>query len=847
MKELAKSIIIHIAVGVVIFACAVIFFNYRVSREKGQDFSEMANATFPMMEISGEDGTYDLMSGYVDPMDFSLVRNQIALFGKEGNLDLILHPYGHDITAIQYTLYENSEKNELENGTLNQLEDVEEDNTKRASIQFTSVLQKDSNYYLKMKVRLDNQQEVYFYTKLLTGEGYHFHECVEFAMKFHENLFNKEKFEENITYLEPSGKPTKSFESVDITSSVDTISFGSLLVNKESIPRLSIKEINDVYTVLQLDYILSAEIKEGVIQYYNVTEKYKIRYTSDRMYLLDYERNMDAYYNKVLYDSSKNYITLGIGNINNIDVMSSDDGNKVCFSQAGQFWYYNYKSSDVCKVYSFPTENLADLRNTTNNHDIKILNIDEEGNIIYVVYGYMNRGHYEGKNGIQLIKYNAKNRYNEELAFFSTSVPFERMRADVEKITFLNGNNIFYCLLDGDLHAVDIEKKEDKILYSGMINENITASVDESIIAIEDNKDLSSNQSIRMINLETGEENTFTCGDDKRIHAVGFLSNDFIYGIADKKDVKRNDGGRVTFPMRYLSIVNIEGQELKRYKKSNRYILETEINGRVLEMEFGRKNGNKIAKTSDRDYIRYKEEEQSGQVSAVYDYSSKFLNQVFLRFPNYVYIQIEPDLIMTKVLSAENSQSITLERTNESKTMYYVYAEGNEIDSHDNLRDAILDADELRGNVISSEEKKMWECGYLSYAMVAGMDQVTKVKNVKYSLAGCLEMIAKVNGNQASYRTIDTKEGGVTELIAKYSEKDAHNLEGCSMDEILYFVSKGSPVLAKYNSKRYIIIMSYNSSKVRYLDPVSGQSTAVDRKSLENTISKAGNKYYTYY
>lgn len=847
MKKLAKSIIIHIVVAIVIFSVALIFFNYRASREKGQDFSEMTNATFPVMEISGEDGNYDLMSGYVDPMDFSLVRNQIALIDKEGSIDLVLHPYGHDITAIQYSLYENSEKNELENGTLNQLEDVKEENVKKAKIHFESNLQKETNYYLKMKVRLDDHQEVFFYTKLLSGEGYHFHECVEFAKKFHENLFDKEHFEENITYLEPSGKPTKSFEKVDISSSVDAISFGSLSVNKESTPRLSIREINDVYSVLQLDYILSAEIKEGVIQYYNVTEKYKIRYTSDRMYLLDYERTMDAYYNKVLYDSAKNYITLGIGNIDTIDVMSSDDGNKVCFSQAGQFWYYNYKASDVCKVFSFSTENLADLRNTMNNHDIKILKIDDDGNIIYAVYGYMNRGHYEGKNGILLIKYNAKSRYNEEMAFFSTSVPFERMKADVEKITFLNSKNIFYCLIDGDLHAVDIKKKQDKILYSGMINENITASVDESIIAIEENKDLSRNQSIRMINLETGRENTFSCQDDERIHAIGFLSNDFIYGIASKKDVKKKDGGTVTFPMSYLSIVNIDGQELKRYKKSNRFIMETKISGRVLEMEFGRKNGNKVVKTSDHDYIRYKEEEQSGQVSAVYDFSSKFLNQVFLRFPNYVYIQIEPDLILTKVLATEDSQAIALKRTNESKTMYYVYAEGNEVDSYDDLKDAILEADELRGNVISSEERKMWECGYLSYAIVAGMDSVTKVPNAKYSLAGCLEMIAKVNGKQAPYRSINIKEGSVTELIHKYSEKDAFNLEGCSMDEILYFVSKGSPVLAKYNSKRYIIIMSYNSSKVRYLDPVTGQSTAVDRNILESTISKAGNKYYTFY
>ena len=66
------------------------------------------------------------------------------------------------------------------------------------------------------------------------------------------------------------------------------------------------------------------------------------------------------------------------------------------------------------------------------------------------------------------------------------------------------------------------------------------------------------------------------------------------------------------------------------------------------------------------------------------------------------------------------------------------------------------------------------------------------------------------------------------------------------MSEILYYVSRGYPVLTKYSGTRYVILMSYNSTKLRYLDPVTGKSTAVDRNALTQQLAGAGNHFYTY-
>ena len=74
-----------------------------------------------------------------------------------------------------------------------------------------------------------------------------------------------------------------------------------------------------------------------------------------------------------------------------------------------------------------------------------------------------------------------------------------------------------------------------------------SASKDQSIIAIEKEQDIYKNKKIEMIDLESGKKQNFTCNSDKRIRAVGFLSNDFIYGEADAADVSRSRNGTVSY------------------------------------------------------------------------------------------------------------------------------------------------------------------------------------------------------------------------------------------------------------------------------------------------------------
>ena len=274
-------------------------------------------------------------------------------------------------------------------------------------------------------------------------------------------------------------------------------------------------------------------------------------------------------------------------------------------------------------------------------------------------------------------------------------------------------------------------------------------------------------------------------------------------------------------------------------------MIDASISGSVLEMEFARKDGNRFVKTDDKDYIRYKEEKTT-QVTLASKQSDTFGEQIYFSFPDYVYIQVAPDLRLTKIKTNEDDLTMALKRTEEDSEQYYVYAGGEKKATYTNLPDAVMKASELRGNVFDNHEHMIWECAFDEYNIVAGMDKVTKVKSDRLSLAGSLSMIAALNGKNMTPDEIYRKPGLPAALLELCTGKKTLTLTGCSLDDVLYYICQGSPILAKYSDSRYVVVMSYNSTKIRFLDPVTGKSTVENRAQITERFKKHGNNFYSY-
>ena len=77
-----------------------------------------------------------------------------------------------------------------------------------------------------------------------------------------------------------------------IHSSFNQITWGDLKVDIVTQPDIFIKELTEQTGSFTMEYL--ASIRDGRdTNYYRIREYYRIRYTPDRMYLLDFEREMD--------------------------------------------------------------------------------------------------------------------------------------------------------------------------------------------------------------------------------------------------------------------------------------------------------------------------------------------------------------------------------------------------------------------------------------------------------------------------------------------------------------------------------------------------------------------------
>ncbi|MDO4555838.1 MAG: hypothetical protein Q4B70_11920 [Lachnospiraceae bacterium] len=834
-KRIIKGIVLLLA-----FFVSLAGFNYYYAEKKNEGASEMTKPTLPVLSIRSGEYEINQMYGYVDEVDEALLRESITPVDGSNQIQVVLKDYDYDITAVYYQVLYGSDSTVLEEGVLNKLS--EEDGIKTQTLTLENVLDEKEEYLVKFTVRLDSSRKVNYYSRLKFGTDLHFEECVKFAQDLSQMMLDKNDGVR--TYLETdSDMINNNLASVNINSSFEAVVYADAKPERTSDVSVTIKEINADYMAVELRFLLEMDNAKGQTQSCDVVENYKVRYSANRMYLLDYDRTQEAYYNPEYLDTANNRIYLGSGSNDNITYRASDDNEKVCFVRQHQLWYYSYQASSVTEVFSFLGEDLTDVRASYDQHDIHILDMDKNGNIDFIVYGYMNRGRHEGENGIALYHFNAESSTNEELAFIPTKIPYQNIQEDIGKFSYLNEDGIFYFLLDGTLYQANTTDGEWEILRSNLVDNSLTASSDNSIIAVQDQEDSTKNTKITLLNLDTGKESEITCSEEERIQSAGFVLSDFVYGIAKASNVQVTKGGSLEFPMFEIRITDSSGNEVKTYQKSNRQIIKVEVSGNVIQLTYGRKSGSGY-KESGSDYIRYKESEEGSNISVVFGYDTTCYNQLYLQFPSYIYVQTVPTLKLTKELVSDELQIIDVEEQGMDVTQYLVYTNGTLTGTFSTAYDAIAQAEESRGLVVNNDRQTVWESNIAEYNQVIGLN-MQKVSKKSDTFASCVSMIAALEGEDVTMEEIKAAGEDKLSVLGAYTS-GALNLYGCTLDQMLYYIGKEIPVIAGLGDNQYVLLMSYNSTKVRYMDPLSGEEVVVLRTAFEKQMSQSENEYYSY-
>ena len=837
-----KKTIIRIAVCVVVFLASALIIGSIMNQGHNNMTMEMAPATLPMITMESGGVACNELHGNTVELDVAYQKDCITLLGEGRQANFTVDTFGREITGISTEVRSIDGSRLIENSEVTGWKA----NGKSFSVSLTlkDLIDTNTQYSLTLILELEGEQKVYYYTTILWNDDVHISEILEFATDFHGKLYDKEMAKELTKYLEPNSKLTDNgtFHKVNIHSSFQQITWGSLEPVQEDAASIRLTQISGNVASLLMDFVVSTGEGKNKI-YYNVEEYYRVRYTSERMYLLDYERTMTQ-----IPDTTRMYandkILLGITD-ENVDMMESADGNTVVFSDMGQLLSYNAATNGLTVIFSFYDKDNADRRTLYDNHGIKILDVDEGGNVKFAVYGYMNRGRHEGETGIQIISYDNSLNTIEEEVYIPYSKSYAVLKDEMEQLLYRNRQQHVYFFLENGVYDVDLENRSAEQLVSIRQDDSLQVSENHEIIVWQEGDDINHSNQLNVRNLNTGEQTVIRAEDGEAIRPLGFMGEDIIYGVARESDIRTENSGQIFYPMYKVCISNSSVDNLKEYGQDGIYIVDCAIEGNQITLSRIQRSENGSYQEILDDQIMNNVEEEPGQ--------NKVVTADIDIYERYVQIQTKTtiDTRTIKVLNPkevvfEGGRELTLDAVSEV-SRYYVYNAYGVQGIYSAPGKAVKEAYDSAGVVANDRGITVWLKGNRvsrNQIMAIKEESVTDQKN---SLTVCLDNILRHAGITRNTE-YDLAQGKTAIQILEENMTGVQvlDLSGCSLDAVLYYVNQDIPVLAILEDGEAVLVTGFNEFNVVIMEPSTGKLYKKGMNDATTWFAENGNHFISY-
>ena len=829
-----------------IFALALLVISRLMNQGNTDMTTEMGEAAYPVLSMTVGGHRVGSLHGYAQNMNCAYLRDNLQPIGEDRKIDVHMDTYGQQIDDIAFEVRSLDGERLVESTSVTEYE--ENGNEITFSITLKDLIENDTEYMLVFLVTAGESEPIRFYSRIVLSEALYAKEKIDYILDFHRRTFDKEEAAELTKYLESNSEGDNStFHKVTIHSSFNQVTWGDLPIREVTEPRVIIRELAEQTGSFHLEYL--AETGQGrKADLYRVSEFYRVRYTPDRMYLLDFERTMEQIFDEKADVYVNDKMILGIVG-DEVSLKESDGGNVFAFTVADKLYSYNVTDNKLARLFSFygNTEELADARSAYDKHDIRVLSVDEAGNVVFLVYGYMNRGRHEGCVGVALYVYNSTANTVEEMTYIPYNKSFELLKTDIEELSYLSRTGNYYFMLDGSVYAVDITSLSVQTLVTGLKEGGYHVSQSNKMLVWQEGNNLYTATELVLMNLNTQTQTKIHAGTEEYISVVGFMEEDLIYGLARKRDIRENRTGIITFPMYCLKIQGDDGNVLKTYQKNGTYVVDSRIeeNQLTLSRVVYDEESDSYAPTTD-DQIMNTEEVKGG---------SNVLNYVVTEtYETICQIDVKGEIdsrglkILTpKEILFEGSRSVGELENSMSEMSYYVYGKDGIENIFVNPGKAVDLAYRTSGVVVDDDGDYVWrrETRNTRNQIMAITEDV--VTDTKSSLAVCLDTILKYEGTSRNTQSRLNQGDTVFEILeSELQDSTILDLSGCSLDSVLYYVNKDIPVLAMLADGNAVLITGFNELNIVVMDPTEGTLEKRGMNDSTNWLSENGNQFIAY-
>ncbi len=827
----------------VVFLVSVIVFSMTTNKMNKDSTTTMKEASLPVMHFVYDDKIINELHGYVQEMDMLSMRDGLMPIGEERVLHLEVMTYGNAIDVLSYRIRSMDGERLLveEEGA-----DITSNQDKvTCDIALPSLFEDNQEYNMEIVLTI-GEKKVYYYTRIVRALDCFTDETLDFAVTFHEYTFRDDAGSFIPTYMDPATGDATTLSYVDLSCTLKQITWADFQGVKLTEPVVSFKEINSSYNVITLNYVMTNVNEDDEVEYYNVEEYYRLRQTPTRIYVLNFERRMNQifrYENEFRLGTTG--ILLGIRD-NDVEYLASDSGDCIAFVQEGELWCYDRINNTISQVFSFRGAEGIDNRENWNEHDIKIIRVDEAGSISFVVSGYMNRGDHEGRVGVGVYYYDGIAHTVEEEVFIPTNKSYEVLQAELGKLMYVNEQKLLYLMLNNSVYKVDMNSFTVKSLVNSDSDDCYAISKSGRYLAWIDPQKQFDSQSIQLEDLKTGITYEVSSTENTYVVPIAFIGDDFVYGVANIQDVKLDALGDLVFPMSKIEILNTSEDKrdvIKSYLPNRGKIGQVSVDANNVYVTLVEELDGRFV-TCGEDTIMNREAEPTNGVKLKKSVTDLKQTQVAINMK-----ETKRDhavkIIMPKHILLEESRVVAIDIRTEG--YFYVYARGKVLLATKDAGAAVRCANANYGVVVDSNLKYIFKRARSTSQSAFSNLSANAADEKASSMAKSLSIILTREGFGVSVNELLVAGQNPLQILQNtLKESTVLELKGCSVDELLYFIDQGTPVLARTGGNQAILLTGYSSNKINYYDPVTKKTKGADYEEMEDIFQEGGNYFIAY-
>lgn len=782
-KPWSKRRVRIIVLSGIFFAALLFYFMhaYRSMDRNSRVYANMGESKLPYVYMLMGEKKINPLHGYYQEMSGSVVRDSIATLPEDRKLLLFAALKKNSIEAAFYDIRSLDGSELIEKDSKAELEKTSEG--VKITLPIQNLIQEGKEYQLRLRLDM-GENSVYYYTRILLGKEKMAEEMLNLGESFTRKTFSKSEAKSLSTYLESEDTMDNSdLSHVNLHSSFQQITWGESGMSLDGDIEISLKELSGIMGLIQLRYATKAEDKEGNTRRFYNEDNFVMRYDSQRIYLMDFDRRTTEIFDTQNFRFQEKSLLLGVDSAEQMQSKCSGNKEYYAFSKGNALYRLNSEGV-LTRIFTYLTEENNRFRGDFLSHGIRLMDVKDNGDVDFLVYGYISRGRHEGYTGIVFYTYDNSDNTVVENFFLPLQENKEELEESLHSLAYYAGNKMFYLYYGGTVYGIDTNSFEVLTLASTLKEGELSSSEDGQYLAYDEkNGESELSSTVVFKNLKLDRTRNIS-EENKLFSVIGFIENDLIIGVQDKAlGTEWNPQGEI--PVEEIRIIGPDQNEKLSYKKENLYFSNFSISENQLSFDEYSHSENGYSYAGKDSILSNKVEEEKtlkpepingGEMGKNYllPYPGKKIKKITVQNP--------------EKFSIEKAGSIEL---NQEKTpeagRFFAYSLGHYRGNYANMERAIGAVNENFGYILDGKQSFLWNRTDRP-GVIIGKTRENEVT----------DFIAEIPELRNS---LDFKNGKIL------------NLYGVSLNSALYYTAKGYPLMIRIDGN-WELITGYNGSQI---------------------------------